>query len=41
MATVAVVKTGKTLAADVQRHIDEIQGEIKGREQRIQALVGE
>jgi hypothetical protein len=35
------VKTGKELAADVQRHIDEIQGEITGREQRIQALVGE
>jgi hypothetical protein len=35
------VKTGKELAADVQRHIDEIQREITGREQRIQALLGE
>jgi hypothetical protein len=34
------VKTGKELAADVQRHIDEIQGEISGRERRIQALLG-
>jgi hypothetical protein len=35
------VKTGTGLAADVQRHISEIQGEIDGRERRIQALLAE
>jgi hypothetical protein len=35
------VKTGKQLAGDVQFQIDHIQGEITGREQRIQALLGE
>jgi hypothetical protein len=35
------VKTGKQLAADVQFKIDHIQGEISGREKRIQALLGE